>query len=197
MLGLASNSSGCLFSYAKVRKNSVRNAVVLASLSTILFICIVYCASFLATFFLSGVELDDTPNTGFGYFGYTWISPLDVASNLLKTVFRILYDEDVVADNLILKSPLKTRPKVIYRPPGALESFLRRVFIGLPVVGVVSLVQFLWSASMLMPINALARLRGRDRRENGRNIATIIILLAVIIGIMRYVPLTNITMLIS
>ena len=76
---------------------------------------------------------------------------------------------------------------IIHR--GGNAGLLKRILIGIPVLGVASLVQFLYSVSFLGPAHLFTRHagRGRNRRESSIDIATIIILGAVLLGTLRYV----------
>lgn len=183
-LGIASNP--CLFSKSIVFYDLPNSRTVfVAILSILLFTILVYCASFLATVFMD--DLDYSPGVGVTFFDTFWLSPSTVASNLMGIVLRILRDEDIILDQR------ESMPRTSYtRPPikistrrSVLGNFVRRVIIGIPVVGVASLVQLLWSLSMLGPFHIFTQLRGRNRRESTRDIATIIILLAIILGAIR------------
>ena len=126
--------------------------------------------------------------SGFYLFGGYYVSPTEFAGNLIRTVLRIIRDEDIILDETLLKSgrPLRTdMPRA--RPRGFLANFVRRVIIGIPVVGAASLIQFLLSMSMLGPFHFATQLRGRNRRESSRDIATILVLIAILYGAYRYV----------
>ena len=165
--------------------------VFVATLSTIFFTCILYVASFIATYFFEG--LDDRSSYSYGYsfyFGTYFVSPFDVARDLIRLALRILRDEEIVLDNRLFQNSSKGTPLRAFgppKPPGVIGNFIRRIVIGLPVVGVASLVHLLWSVSMLAPFHFLTRLRGRNRRQGSRDIATILILIAIVGGALRYV----------
>jgi len=161
------------------------NHLFIVSLSVFLFTWIVYLASFLATYFMD--DLDAPPNSaaGFSFFYGYWISPTEVAGNLIRLALRVIRDEDIVFEEKLLK-PNQPLPADFHpRPRGFFANFFRRVVIGIPVVGVASLVQFLLSMSMLGPFHFLTQLRGRNRRDSSRDIATILVLLAIIYGAYR------------
>lgn len=179
----------CHYKYRTSRTSVLgmaENPVIIASLSLFLFTCLAYIASFTVTFFMSD---DYTPRHSFFFFGWNWVSPDEVAYNLMRVVLRILREEDIIDDNKPFSAPLRA-PPVRSSPPrqlGAFATVLRRVIIGVPVLGVASLVQLFWSMSFLGPVNLLARRlgSGRNRRENSRDIATLIILGAIILGALR------------
>ena len=106
---------------------------------------------------------------------------------------NVLIDEDF--DIGVGKDTYNRTPTQIPRtPPGPIASFFRRVVIGVPVVGVVSLVQMLWTMSMLTPFHFFTRLRGgarNNRRDRSKDLTTIIILIAIIAGAVRYVKCLN------
>lgn len=132
---------------------------------------------------------DYAPRTTFFFFGLNWVTPDEVAYNLMRIVLRILRDEDIIADEGPFRAPLRTpmAKPVAPRKLGAFGKFIQRIIIGVPVLGVASLVQLFWSMSFLGPVNLLARRlgRGRNRRESSRDIATLIILGAIILGALR------------
>ena len=75
-------------------------------------------------------------------------------------------------------------------PTGFVARIIQRFILGLPVVGVASLVHLLWTLSMLSPLHWMARWRTMNRgnrRERSRDLATIIVLIAIIGGVLRYV----------
>jgi hypothetical protein len=69
----------------------------------------------------------------------------------------------------------------------AVWRFIRRIVLGLPVVGAVSLIQMLFSLPLLGPIQWIARSRGnRGRRDNNsRDTAAVFIILLLAIGALR------------
>ncbi|KAI5123613.1 hypothetical protein M0805_003429 [Coniferiporia weirii] len=180
----------CSYRYMTARTSVLglaSNTLVIATLSVILFTCLAYFASFFATFFLGSLDEDDYPRTGAVYFGWEWISPISVASNLMRIVLRVLRDEDLLAEDIVINTPPRTDSALPTGPysSGILGNFFRRIIIGIPVIGVASLVQLLSAASFLGPLNMLTRFRGRNRRDNSRDIATIIVVGAIILGILR------------
>ena len=162
-------------------------SVIIASLSVFLFTCLAFFASFLVTVFMS--DEDYTPRSTVFFFGWNWVTPDEVAYNLLRIVLRILRDEDIIDDSRSFNRPAATSQyqSTSTRQLGPFANFLRRIVIGVPVLGVASLVQLFWSMSFLGPVNLLARRvgSGRNRRESSRDIATLIVLVAIILGALR------------
>lgn len=119
------------------------------------------------------------------------MSPIGVAKDLLRLAMSVLSDEelDFSFSQSSSASTERSIPRAVRTPPGPLGSFVRRVVLGIPVVGVASLVQMLWTMSMLTPFHFFTRLRGRgnSRRERSRDIATVIILIAIVAGALRCV----------
>lgn len=159
--------------------------VIIASLSVFLFLCMSFFASFLVTYLLDAGQRHT--GFGFGFFGFYFVSPSQVVGNILA----ILRDEEIIPEELFSFSSPHI-PGVRYFDISSLGKagiFLKRVLIGIPVLGVASLVQFLYSVSFLGPAHLFTRHagRGRNRRESSIDIATIIILGAVILGTLRCV----------
>lgn len=162
----------------------------MGALATTLFTVLVYFASFLATFFLD--NLDESSSSGHSfYYGFFGPSPIAIAKDVIRLALRFLQDENLLfEDNLFARTPNVAQRA--FSPPkerGAIASFFRRVVIGIPVVGAASLVQLLWSLSMLTPFHFFTNLRGRDRRDRrgSRDFATMLVLFAVIMGVVRCV----------
>jgi len=65
--------------------------------------------------------------------------------------------------------------------------FIRRIVLGLPVVGAASVIHMLFSLSLLGPIQWIARSRGnRGRRNSGsRDAAALVIIFLLAIGAFR------------
>lgn len=126
------------------------------------------------------------------YQSLFFISPIEVAQDLITAAFRVLRDGELVGtfeepifshkSTTAIKIPLP-RP-----PPGVLKRFIRRFILGLPLVGASSLVQMLLSFGALGPVQWIARYRGsRNRRNNNsRDIAALIIISLLLVGAARY-----------
>ena len=172
--------------------------VAIATLSTILFTALVYASSFLTTTLLS--SLDDPSYTSYDSFSsssvyftrgggfWTWTNPYTLGRDLVRAALRIIQDESggVFGPDAFLASfasdNLETMPNhsVVWR-------FARRIVLGLPVVGAVSLIHMLFSLPFLGPLQWIARSRGnRGRRNSGsRDTAAVVIILLLAIGALR------------
>ena len=190
-IGMAQNQSKLLFhSILSVYQSSYIFIllVIIVTLSVFVFSCLAYVASFLVTLFLDDLDPDDTLHDGgFLFFGWGWVNPVDVAKNLIKTVLRALQDEDIIAVEDIFNLGSKSAPSRFIEAPqklGAIANFLRRILIGIPVLGATSIIQILWSTGFLRPFDLATRHRGRNRRDS-RDFASAVILIAMIFGILR------------
>jgi len=161
------------------------NPIIVGSLSGLLFTCIVMAASFITTFFMGAFE---TPTT---YNSFYYISPIDVAQDLITAIFRIIRDGDIFdfftePIGLSRNSPLATATRPDQPPPGIIKGFIRRFLIGLPLVGAGSVVHMLLSFQMLAPVQFVARYRAsRSRRNNSKDFAALIIVALVVAGAVR------------
>jgi len=126
------------------------------------------------------------------YQSFFFISPIEVAQDLITAAFRVLRDGELVGtfEEPIFssKSTSATKMPLPNPPPGFLKRFIRRFILGLPLVGASSLVQMLLSVGALGPVQWIARYRGsRNRRNsNSRDIAAIIIISLLLVGAARY-----------
>lgn len=160
--------------------------VIVGGLSGLLFTCIVMVASYITTFFMSAFENTTTYNSFF------YISPIDVAQDLITAAFRIIRDGDIsdfFTEPIVRsqQSPLNTAP-LSTPPPGLIKSFIRRFLIGLPLIGAGSIVHMLLSFQMLAPVQFIARYRAnRNRRNNSRDFAALIVIVLVVVGALRYI----------
>jgi hypothetical protein len=179
----------CRYQYRFARTRIVglaTNPVIIGVISALLFTGIVMAASFVTTYFMSSFEEPQTD-----YFGFFYISPLQVAQDLITAAFRILKDGNVdIFDEAVSYTTSKgtTRSPIPQRPPGGLlRRFVRRFLLGLPLVGAGSIVQLLLSVGGLAPVRWVARFRGsRNRRnDNSRDIAALIIITLVVLGAAR------------
>lgn len=164
-------------------------AVILGGLSGLVFTAIVMLASYITTYFMAAFE---EPSSYYSY-SFFYISPIQVFQDLVTAAFRVLRDGDVagILDDVSFTSPTRTsnstpptRPK---QTPGLIMRFIRRFVLGLPLVGAGSLVHLLLSVQMLAPVQWLARYRGqRNRRDNSRDIAALIVIGLLVVGAARY-----------
>lgn len=142
------------------------------------------CSSYATTYFMNSFE--DYSSSGSSY--YFFISPIDVGHDLIRAALRILRDQDAfpLEDN----APRLTRanPAPLPSSPSFLKRFVRRFIIGLPMIGAGSVVHMLLSLPLLGPVHWIARFRGnRSRRGNSTDIAAMIILALLVVGIARQV----------
>lgn len=168
--------------------------VIVGGLSGLIFTSIVMLASFITTFFFFAFE----EPTYYYYSSFLYVSPLDLARDLITATLRILKEGDIVGtfDGGVNTMP-RTRsaedssPLVSHKlrqKPTLLKNFIRRFILGLPMVGAGSLVHMLLSAPLLGPLQWLARQRGsRRRRDQSRDIAAIIIIILIVVGAARFV----------
>lgn len=146
-------------------------------------------ASFVTTFFMSAFEEPSYQS----YYGFYYISPFEVAQDLVTAAFRVIRDgdlSDVLEDATSFTTAQGTiKIPVARAPPGIVKRFIRRFLLGLPLVGAGSLVQMLVSVQALAPVQWLARYRGsRNRRNsNSRDIAALIVIGLLLVGAFRLV----------
>ncbi|KAL4070879.1 hypothetical protein J3A83DRAFT_4373062 [Scleroderma citrinum] len=176
----------CKFHYRFARTKAVglaTNPVVVGILSSFLFTILVMLSSFITTYFLNYIE--EQPTFGSMYF---FISPIDVAQDLIRAAIRILRDQDLLAsEDYFLSQQFNTRaPMRMPEPPGLLKRFVRRFVLGLPMVGAGSLMHMLFSMPVLAPLQWVARWRGnRSRRGNSTDMAATIIAVVIVFGALR------------
>lgn len=121
-----------------------------------------------------------------------YVSPWDVARDLVTAALRILQDGDVAGILDTATSQRRAPPPVPGDPApspgkaGVLKAFISRIVIGLPLVGASSLVWMMLSVPFLGPVHWLARYRGNRRRNNNsRDITAFIIVLLLALGAAR------------
>ncbi|KAF5313161.1 hypothetical protein D9619_003448 [Psilocybe cf. subviscida] len=179
----------CRYQYRFARTRIVglaTNPIIIGVISALLFTAIVMAASFVTTYFMSSFE---EPGNDY-YYSFFYISPFQVAQDLITAAFRILKDGNVdIFDEAVSYTTSKgtTRSPIARQPPGLLRRFVRRFLLGLPLVGAGSIVQLLLSVGGLAPVRWVARFRGsRNRRnDNSRDIAALIIITLVVLGAAR------------
>jgi len=141
-------------------------------------------ASYLTTFFMSAFE---APTTSYNFF---YISPIDVAQDLITAAFRVIRDGDIFGlfSEPIIQSSRKPSADIRpLQPPGFIKGFIRRFLIGLPLVGAGSIVHMMLSLQMLAPVQFIARYRAnRNRRDSSKDIAALIVIALVVAGALRY-----------
>jgi len=176
------------------------NPVAIATLSTVLFTALVYASSFLTTTLLSSLDDPsynsyDSFSSSSAYFtwggGYwTWTNPYTVGRDLVRAALRIIQDESggVFGSDALLTSFASDDPETM-PDHSVVWRFIRRIILGLPVVGAISLIQMLFSLPFLGPIQWIARSRGnRGRRNSGsRDTAAVFIILLLAFGALRVI----------
>ncbi|PPQ62770.1 hypothetical protein CVT24_000464 [Panaeolus cyanescens] len=136
-------------------------------------------ASYVTSFLMSSF---DQPSDYDSYFFF--VSPIEVAQDLMSAAFRILRDQDL-GDYLGSTSQSTSAPGDS-APQGFFKWFIRRFLLGLPLIGAGSLVHMLLSMQALLPVQWLARYRGRrSRRNSNGDIAAIIVLGLIVLGALR------------
>jgi len=118
---------------------------------------------------------------------YFFVSPIDVAQDLVRAAIRILRDQDIFPSELEVPQSLKAPiPARLPEPPGSLDRFIRRFLLGLPMVGVVSLIHMILALPFMGPLQWIARWRGnRTRRGADRDLAAAVIVVIIVIGVAR------------
>jgi hypothetical protein len=164
--------------------------VLLGGLSGLFFTIFVMLASYITTYFMSAFE---EPTTSSYYFFY--VSPFGVAQDLVVAALRILKDGgiDGLFDDTMPRSrngPYSRRTDLPpLRPPsnpGFIKRFIKRFLLGLPLISAGSLVHMLLSVGYLLPVQWLARYRGnRNRRDNSRDLAALIVVGLLAVGALR------------
>ncbi|KAF9015083.1 hypothetical protein BDQ17DRAFT_1340459 [Cyathus striatus] len=162
------------------------NPVIVGGISGLLFTLVVMLASYITTYFMSWFE-----EPSLRYYSGFYISPLEVAQDLVTAAFRVLRDGDMsdILDEDKISFPAST--SIPFHPtprpvPGIIKRFIRRFIIGLPLVGAGSLVHMLLSLQFLGPIQWIARYRGsRNRRNNNRDAAALIVVGLILLGALR------------
>lgn len=142
-------------------------------------------ASYVTTFFMAAFE----EPTYQSYYGVWFVSPVEVAQDLVTAAFRVIRDgelSDVLEDTASYTTARGSVNIPVARPlPSIMRRFIRRFLLGLPLVGAGSLVQMLLSMHALFPVQQIARYRGSRRNNNSRDIAALIVVSLVIVGAFR------------
>ena len=164
-----------------------RGPVVVAVLSTVIFTLIVYVSSFVTTaclgLFQQGVSEDSYI---FSYYFY----PIDTFKDLVSSTLSILNDEFGLIEQLEgVHRRSQPRPTPLTTEPDSLVVRLVKKFIlGLPLVGIGSLIQMILSMPILGPVHWIARYRSsRGRRGSSRDMTAIIVVGLMLIGAVRFI----------
>jgi hypothetical protein len=161
----------------------------------VVFTTIVILSSFVTTWLIGNVD-EATIGGGFGWswiggYGY-WVSPWDVLKDLIRAVYRLMVEQDLLEEHSFTSSssiPRQGASRTSQQSPGLFQRLFKRFVLGLPVVGAGSLIQMLLSMNFLVPVQRLARFRGdRSRRNNGRDLAALVLVVLILVGIVRSVP---------
>lgn len=161
------------------------NPIVIAGISGFMFTLIVMLASFVTTYFMDWFE---EPSSDHGWSYFRFVSPFEVATDLISAAFRVLRDGDVAG---ILEDdyfPGEVPVREYFRSPsspGLIMRLIRRFLLGLPLVGAVSLVHLLLSIRLLAPVQWVARYRASRRRNNNRDAAAMIVISLIVLGSLR------------
>ncbi|PPQ92676.1 hypothetical protein CVT25_013983 [Psilocybe cyanescens] len=171
----------CRYHYRFARTRIVglaTNPIIVGGISGLLFTIIVMMASFITSLLMPAFE--EPTEYSESYF---YISPIQVARDLITAAFRVLRDGDL--------GDIPEEPSRFWSPknPGIVRRFIRRFILGLPLVGAGSLVHMLLTAPFLGPIQWIARYRGSQNRRNrnSQDIAAVIVVSLLIMGAIRYV----------
>lgn len=164
--------------------------VVVAFVSTIFFTILVLFSSFLTTTFLNFLEKGSVDEHLYSYSPY-YLNPIDVFRDLVASTLSILNDElGIIDETAVSPTRASQLAKVVSNPSGPTARFLKRFLIGLPLVGMGSLIQMILSLPFLGPVQWIARFRrSRSRRDTGRDTTGIIILVLLLVGTARSVNL--------
>lgn len=156
--------------------------VVVAFLSSFLFVLLVMFSSYVTSHFLASIEEQSMFGTT-----YFFVSPLDVAQDLIRAAIQILRDQDILPPGLDISRPLRAPiPAPLPDHPGLLGRFIRRFLLGLPIVGVASLIHMILALPFMGPLQWIARWRGnRSRRGNDRDLAAAVVVIFIVIGAAR------------
>lgn len=120
---------------------------------------------------------------------YLSYSPFDVGKDLVRAAVRILKDKNELImdeDAFLAETKVDVASTIAKVPPGLLKRFLRRFVLGLPMVGAISIVQALLSMPF-MGLHWIPRYRGnrRTRSDESRDIAAIVIVVILVLGVAR------------
>lgn len=180
--GLGTNPGRCHCSSPSINYRLMPTPVVIGFLSSFLFVLLVMFSSYVTSYFLAAIEEQSMFGTT-----YFFVSPIDVAQDLIRAAIRILRDQDILPPELEVSRSLRAPiPARLPKPPGLLGRFIRRFLLGLPMVGVGSLIHMILTLPFMGPLQWIARWRGnRTRRGNERDLAAVVIVIFIVIGATR------------
>lgn len=184
VVGLATNSG--VSPLPQMLRNRSCHIVAIGVFSSFLFTLLVMCSSYITTYFMNYIE--EQPTFGSTYF---FISPVDVAQDLMRAAIRILRDQDLLPVEDSLRSwpssgvPI---PMSALESPSLIRGFIRRFMLGLPMIGAGSLIHMLFSLPVLAPLQWVARWRAnRRRRGSSMDVAAAVIVVLIIVGVIKSV----------
>jgi len=173
------------YHFARTRVSGLAsNPVVIAAVSTIIFTLIVYLSSFVTSACLSLFEQGVSEDSYFSYY----YSPIDTFKDLVSSTLSILNDEfGIIELHEGFRHKSQNPPTPLPTEPDAIIVRLAKKFIlGLPLVGIGSLIQMILSMPFLGPVHWIARYRSsRGRRGSSRDMTAIIVIVLMIIGALR------------
>lgn len=184
MAGLASNP-GKYFLWISAHSplpHIDRGPVVVAAVSAVIFTVIVYISSFITAaclgLFEQGVSEDSYV---FSYYIY----PIETLRDLVSSTLSILNDEFGIIDR---PEGLHHPVPLIAKPDSFVVRLVKKFVLGLPLVGIGSLIQMVLSMPILGPIQWLARYRSsRGRRGSTRDMTAIVVVGLMVIGAIRFI----------
>jgi hypothetical protein len=161
--------------------------VVVAAVSAVIFTLIVYVSSFITAgclgLFEQGVSEDS-------YFFSYYFHPIDTFRDLVSSTLSILNDEFGIIDRReSFHRGSRHRPTpLIVEPDNFIVRMVKKFLLGLPLVGIGSLIQMILSMPILGPIQWIARYRSaRGRRGSTRDITAIVVVGLMVIGAIRFI----------
>lgn len=164
-----------------------RGPVIVGAASAAIFTIIVYASSFVTAaclgLFEQGVSEDSYV---FSYYFY----PIDTFKDLVSSTLSILNDEFGIIEQLgSHHRGSQPRPTPLTaEPDGLVIRLFKKFLLGLPLVGIGSLIQMILSMPILGPVHWIARYRSsRGRRGSTRDMTAIIIVGLMLIGSLRFI----------
>jgi hypothetical protein len=164
-----------------------RGPVVVAAVSAVIFTLIVYASSFLTAACLGVFERGVSEDS---YIFSSYFYPIDTFKDLVSSTLSILNDEFGIIDQLKgphPRSPSRPTP-LTAEPDSFVVRLIKKFLLGLPLVGIASLIQMIISMPILGPVHWIARYRSsRGRRGSTRDMTAIIVVGLMIIGALRFI----------
>jgi len=161
------------------------NPVVVAAVSTVVFTLIVYASSFVTAACLGLFEQGaDEDSYIFSYYFY----PIETFRDLVSSTLSILNDEFGIIEQRggPHRRSRQHHAPLVTKPDSLVVRLVKKFILGLPLVGVGSLIQMILSMPVLGPVNWIARYRSsRGRRGSTRDITAVIVIGLMVIGAIR------------